>query len=531
MRTAMTRTAATHTDTTNTDTTNTDSTHTGATRASSPRTGTSPGAGDDGPAGSATRTGRGRPAPGWWLLAALGVVAVLAATGWTVATIAQLGQTVSDWERAAVPGPVEVTVEEPGTRVVRAESPSGIATWSPDRDLDVAVSGPDRAPVAVHEVGMPIGYRLLGRGGQAVATFTADEPGRYRVTVDGPPGAAEELSVGEPLWHEATAPLLGAALLGAGGLGATVAGGVGILAGRPHSRSREARTSFARTERTRLASYALLALGLSWAVWVPALLLLGDGAVPVVMLGAFGPAVAAGIMVRREGGSIRHWLRRLAVVRLSARWYVAALTIPLVEPAVTTTVAVLDGATLDLGELAARLPLVLGGFVVVMLVGGGQEELGWRGWLLPRLQDGASPLVASLALGALWAVWHLPLFLLDMPGYADGGMPFGLYLPLVMALSTAFTWLFNRTGGSVVAVMVLHAAVNSWDGLAPLPEAHQLGSAAETIAQAGVLAAYVVVAAVLVAATRGRLGAHSTGAPSIRVTTTQVPVTRGDEPR
>lgn len=257
----------------------------------------------------------------------------------------------------------------------------------------------------------------------------------------------------------------------------------------------------------RLLGYAAVALGLTWAVWIPALMLLDAGAVPFVLLGAFGPAVAAAVMIRTEGGRVRSWLRRILILRLPARWYLAALTLPLLEPATVTTVAVVHGEPLALAELPARLPAVLAGFVVVLLVGGGQEEFGWRGYLLPRLQARVGALSASLAVGVLWAVWHLPLFTFGMPGYTYENVPFLVYLPLLMAASVAFTWLFNHTSGSVVPVMLLHAAFNSWDNLTPLPASVPLDGQVEATAQVALVGVYALLAVALVLTAGRRLGA------------------------
>jgi membrane protease YdiL (CAAX protease family) len=98
-------------------------------------------------------------------------------------------------------------------------------------------------------------------------------------------------------------------------------------------------------------------------------------------------------------------------------------------------------------------------FLQVFLVGGGNEELGWRGFALPRLQRSYSALVASLLIGVGWFAWHLPLFV--VAGSSQAGVPVYYYGLAVVALSVVFTWLYNETGGSVLLTMVLHASVNT----------------------------------------------------------------------
>ncbi|HEU6445817.1 MAG TPA: CPBP family intramembrane glutamic endopeptidase [Gaiellaceae bacterium] len=88
----------------------------------------------------------------------------------------------------------------------------------------------------------------------------------------------------------------------------------------------------------------------------------------------------------------------------------------------------------------------------------GGEELGWRGFALPHLQAGRSALAASVVLGVAWGVWHLPLYLVG----ADL-RPIGLFAPwvvLTVASSIVLTWMYNGTGGSLLIVVLFHAASN-----------------------------------------------------------------------
>jgi uncharacterized protein len=83
---------------------------------------------------------------------------------------------------------------------------------------------------------------------------------------------------------------------------------------------------------------------------------------------------------------------------------------------------------------------------------------GWRGYALPRLQARFNALTATLILGAMWAIWHAPLFVLPVEVY--DGLNFGLYAILTLAVSVIYTWLYNSTGGSVLLAMVLHGVIN-----------------------------------------------------------------------
>jgi uncharacterized protein len=93
------------------------------------------------------------------------------------------------------------------------------------------------------------------------------------------------------------------------------------------------------------------------------------------------------------------------------------------------------------------------------------EELGWRGYALPGLAGHLGMAGASVVVGVIWAAWHLPLFYLA--GADMVGQPFPVFLLSVTALSVAMAWLYVGTGGSLLLVMVMHAAVNNTTGIVP----------------------------------------------------------------
>jgi membrane protease YdiL (CAAX protease family) len=105
-----------------------------------------------------------------------------------------------------------------------------------------------------------------------------------------------------------------------------------------------------------------------------------------------------------------------------------------------------------------QLVLMLAAIPVSTLVQAG-EEVGWRGYALPRLTERFGLGGAAVVLGILWAFWHLPLFF-----RADGGtegQSFFLYASFVTAISVAMAWLYERTGGSLLLTMLMHAAINN----------------------------------------------------------------------
>jgi len=104
-------------------------------------------------------------------------------------------------------------------------------------------------------------------------------------------------------------------------------------------------------------------------------------------------------------------------------------------------------------------------FLYLLIGGGGLEEPGWRGLLLPRLQERYSPLRASLILAVFWALWHLPFFW--WLGGAQAGV-LDIIVGMIVYLLTdiaptaiLLTAIFNRTGGSLPIVILLHASINT----------------------------------------------------------------------
>jgi membrane protease YdiL (CAAX protease family) len=216
-----------------------------------------------------------------------------------------------------------------------------------------------------------------------------------------------------------------------------------------------------------VASFFALALALSWAIWIPGLLLLSEAASTApVIVGSFGPAVAAALITKARGRSIRAWVAEMAKFRVGARWWLVALGLPVVVAGVNAVAFALEFGGLDPSLLPERAGRWLFGLVFVSLAGGGNEEPGWRGYALPHLQRDYGALTASLAVGAVWAVWHLPMFVLPNGMYA--GMSFAVYVPMVLAFSVVLTWLYNGSGGSVPAAILFHAGINSASALIPV---------------------------------------------------------------
>jgi membrane protease YdiL (CAAX protease family) len=167
---------------------------------------------------------------------------------------------------------------------------------------------------------------------------------------------------------------------------------------------------------------------------------------------------------RREGREeTRTLIGRIFKWHVGARWYVFAIGFIIATKLTAALVyRLMTGEWPRFGT--EPLILMFAPLFVSTWVQAG-EELGWRGYALPRLWARFGLGTASVILGIIWAVWHLPLFF--FPAGDTRGQSFPLYFLQVIALSVAAGWLYWRTGGSLFLVMLMHAAVNNLKDIVP----------------------------------------------------------------
>ncbi len=230
--------------------------------------------------------------------------------------------------------------------------------------------------------------------------------------------------------------------------------------------------------------YLILAYALAWLFWIPLAWTGQDykatpGSVVLMLLGVFGPGIAGIVMTYREqgrAGGRDFWRRATDLGRIRAGWYALIL---LFFPGIGLTAVlinqVLGGSspTFDFIRQATAQPLGIPVIVILYLVQAGLEELGWRGYMLERVQALADRLPASLVVGLCHAFWHLPLFW--MAGTNQIKMGFGpdfvLFIATVLATSILFTWCYNANGRSTLAVTLFHGVGNLSVDVFMLPEA------------------------------------------------------------
>ena len=252
-----------------------------------------------------------------------------------------------------------------------------------------------------------------------------------------------------------------------------------------------------------VTSFLLITFGVSYALGVPfniaASSILESSSlagiyVPRVVT-VIGPAVAAvAVALAAGGGTAVARLFRSLRLRVDDLWWVAsAAVVSLVGAGAAFLLAGLPAGTLA-EAVTTRAPLLAAHVVIQVAVIGVGEELGWRGWLLPTLSAGRSLLAATALTGAIWAVWHLPIFFYGLSTALS-------FTVLVASLSVVLSWLWHRTGGATGVIALTHGFVNApfffLEQLArPMP-----GGDALTVRAFAWLAGFYLAVAVALAAT------------------------------
>lgn len=214
-------------------------------------------------------------------------------------------------------------------------------------------------------------------------------------------------------------------------------------------------------------AYFILAVAITWSIMLP-LVASAQGwlqaPIPFALhyLAAFGPMLAALTMTWATGGAagLKELWGRVTKWRVGLTGAAFAILSPVVLFVLAAIVVrALGGEWPDLqrlGEVNYLPNLGIGALVLWLATYGFGEEIGWRGFALPRLQKSRSALSATLILGVMWIVWHMPAFFYLDTYVALGLAAFPLFALGVMTGAIVLTWLYNTTGGSVLMVAVWH---------------------------------------------------------------------------
>ncbi|NOR14858.1 MAG: CPBP family intramembrane metalloprotease [Candidatus Aminicenantes bacterium] len=227
-------------------------------------------------------------------------------------------------------------------------------------------------------------------------------------------------------------------------------------------------------QRYPLSAYVLLCYLFSWAFLIPCyriLLNAEEGTFPWLALiglpGAYGPSLVAILMVKltEEKGRVKELLKKLLFWKAAWRWYLLILLVPVLLE--TAAVLISQTFSYSLGTLTLKRALtVYFPYVLIALPFGPMgEELGWRGYLLPKLLEKHTPLAASVILGFIWTFWHMASF--SFPGAAIPSLfdvtsfTILLYLATIFGETLLLTFIYFKSGGSVLLAILFHAVFNA----------------------------------------------------------------------
>lgn len=211
-------------------------------------------------------------------------------------------------------------------------------------------------------------------------------------------------------------------------------------------------------------AFYILAFLFSWLGWVPQAFY-ARGLFPFdspifLLLGGFGPAIAAVIVIAilkgKEGPA--GLFRALFQGRVRIIWYATALLgWPLIALIAILLDKLLGGPAPDWSQFGAWTGIIP--LFIMNLLSNVWEEIGWRGFALPRLQERYSALAASMIVGSLWWLWHMPLIF--NPTNPMSEFPLVPEIVFTLAQAIIYTWLYNNTGGSLLFVTLFHAMSNT----------------------------------------------------------------------
>ncbi len=187
-----------------------------------------------------------------------------------------------------------------------------------------------------------------------------------------------------------------------------------------------------------------------------------------------GPSLAGLVMTLWLYGlpGLRRLALQLTPWSVGRAWPLLAVCLLFPLGVIVLTLAILAAFGASVSQLSWEgWPAYLYGAVIGGgLIGPGLfEEIGWRGFALPHLQRRYSALASSLIIGLVWAFWHWPNFVI--PSDRPPWWHVLAFVPVTMAVSVVFTWVFNSTGGSLFAVVLLHGAIYTASGLCAAPDA------------------------------------------------------------
>jgi membrane protease YdiL (CAAX protease family) len=210
----------------------------------------------------------------------------------------------------------------------------------------------------------------------------------------------------------------------------------------------------------------------SWLIWLPIVLaafkiipinkeLLTSITIPVTIIAAFGPAVGAFVSLRtlKGKGAISTFLKSFLSINFGWKVWVTIFSLLSFSTAIAWFIPELFGES--------RLPMLLPNiyifpiyWVMMVFIGGGQEEIGWRGYILAFLENRFGSWLGSIILALVWACWHIPLWFI--PGTSQTYMNFIGFIMLTLGYSFFFSWIMKSSGKRPLVGLIVHGTANAF---------------------------------------------------------------------
>lgn len=222
--------------------------------------------------------------------------------------------------------------------------------------------------------------------------------------------------------------------------------------------------------RYQILLFFLLTLAISWAIWIPATITKLNGETSILapegLIGGIARwlpglfAILLSFLIFGKTG-IGKLFQPIRIWRVGLFWYIFALLFQIV---VFYGGKIIDTLLGNFYEVASPLNSVYGSQAVFMapivilfaFPGAFAEELGWRGYVLPRLQSKLSALLSSVVVGVFWGAWHIPLLIYFGDLVANDFAGYFLAVLNFVPVAIIYTWIYNNTKGSLLLVTLFH---------------------------------------------------------------------------
>ncbi|MDR2887993.1 MAG: CPBP family intramembrane metalloprotease, partial [Bacteroidales bacterium] len=186
----------------------------------------------------------------------------------------------------------------------------------------------------------------------------------------------------------------------------------------------------------------------------------------MAIVGTFGPMIGACVSLHTiEGkGSVKKYLKTFLSFNFGCKvWITIFLSMGIIG-----FIAWIIPEFFGEERLHSYLPSVFVFpvyLIFVTFLGGGQEEIGWAGYMMPRLEGRYGLTIGTLIRGIVWSVWHLPLWL--VPGSSQSYMNFFAFTLMCTGYSFIFSWIIDRSGNRPMSAVVIHGVANGFAALFP----------------------------------------------------------------